>query len=387
MDKYPNIQQRFSVPFEYPLVTTKGIFDINNQEFVALIGDIEQPSKFICFIDENVAKSHSQLLKQIVTYSEEYTHLVRLVSAPQLIEGGEAAKNTDKHVQQVVSAIEEHAICRHSYVVVIGGGAVIDTVGYAAAIAHRGVRLIRIPTTVLAQNDSAVGVKNGINAFGKKNFIGTFAPPFAVINDQEFLTTLEQRDWIAGISEAIKVALIKDASFYEFIRKAAYKLSDRDEGAMQELIYRCAKLHMQHIASGDPFESGSSRPLDFGHWSAHKLEHMSNFTMRHGEAVAKGMALDVCYSFLLGLIDAEVCNNILEVLQAVGFDISIDLNAKDQRILLGGLEEFREHLGGELTITLIDAIGSKKDVHEIDYALMKDALVLLNNKVKSNVVK
>ena len=92
--------------------------------------------------------------------------------------------------------------------VAIGGGAVLDAVGYAAATAHRGVRLIRVPTTVLSQDDSAVGVKNGINAFGKKNFVGSFAPPHAVLNDFDLLRTLQDRDWRAGISEAVKVALL-----------------------------------------------------------------------------------------------------------------------------------------------------------------------------------
>src|SRR5690606_2130347 len=167
-------------------------------------------------------------------------------------------------------AINDNRICRHSFVIAIGGGAVIDMVGYAAAIAHRGVKLIRIPTTVLSQNDSAVGVKNSINIFGKKNFLGTFAPPYAIINDHFFLTTLEQRDWISGIAEAIKVALIKDDVFFADIEKNCEKLRDREMEAMQYLIYRCAEMHMQHIAKGgEPFESGSSRQLEFGHWAAH----------------------------------------------------------------------------------------------------------------------
>ena len=101
----------------------------------------------------------------------------------------------------------------------IGGGAVLDMVSFAAAIAHRGIRVVRFPTTVLAQADSGVGVKNSINLFGKKNFVGTFVPPFAVINDFDFLETLEPRDRIAGVVEAVKVALLKDAAFFEDHRR------------------------------------------------------------------------------------------------------------------------------------------------------------------------
>ena len=259
-------------------------------------------------------------------------------------------------------------------------------VGYAAAIAHRGVKLIRIPSTVLSQNDSAVGVKNSINTFGKKNFLGTFAPPFAILNDNEFLRTLEQRDWISGIAEAIKVALIKDKTFFEYIEYNAVKLKDRNMEVMQHVIYKCAEMHMQHIAQGgDPFESGSSRPLDFGHWAAHKMEQMTNYQLRHGEAVAKGIALDVTYARLLDLISEEDLKRILEVMEQIGFDLSVPSNTKeDIDLLLNGLQEFQEHLGGELCITLINGIGVKYDINVIDKTKMKLAITHLNETCKVN---
>ena len=177
----------------------------------------------------------------------------------------------------------------HSYLVAVGGGAVLDAAGVAAASAHRGMRLIRVPTTVLSQDDSAMGVKNGINAFGKKNYLGTFAPPFAVINDSSFLSTLSDRDWRGGATEAVKAALIRDPDLFELLEHHAPALRDRDLAAMVQVIRRSAKLHLQHIATGgDPFEHGSSRPLDFGHWAAHQLEQATNNRLGHGEAVAAG---------------------------------------------------------------------------------------------------
>ena len=285
-----------------------------------------------------------------------------------------------------MKAINENKICRHSFVVVIGGGAVIDMVGYAAAIAHRGVKLIRIPTTVLSQNDSAVGVKNSVNAFKKKNFLGTFAPPYAIINDSDFLETLEQRDWISGISEAIKVALIKDVDFFQYIANHASALKNREMEPMQYVIYKCAEMHMHHIAQGgDPFESGSSRPLDFGHWAAHKMEFMTNYELRHGEAVAKGIALDVTYAQLIGLITESDLQNILNVMVEIGFDLSLPVSTTNEiESLLNGIEEFREHLGGQLTITLISGLGIKHDVHTIDMKLMTEAIGKLNNQFALN---
>ena len=293
------------------------------------------------------------------------------------------AINTIVHIK----GIDKNKICRHSFVVTIGGGAVIDMVGYASAIAHRGVKLIRISTTVLSQNDSAVGVKNSVNLFGKKNFLGSFATAHAIINDSVFLDTLEDRDWISGIAEAIKVALVRDKQFYKFIADNAEALFNKDSACMQHLIYRCAQLHMEHIAQGgDPFESGSSRPLDFGHWAAHKLEYMTNYQLRHGEAVAIGMAIDLTYAHLIGFIDLFTLKSILKVIENVGFNLNVPIKTKEElQQLLEGIEEFREHLGGQLTITLISEIGSINDVNMIDMDKMKQAIKLLPTLLKENV--
>ncbi len=247
--------------------------------------------------------------------------MVDLIPDLHIIPGGEGAKNDPALVDQLIEAVDRYGIDRHSYVIAIGGGSVLDLVGYVAAISHRGIRHIRIPTTVLSQNDSGIGVKNGVNYRGKKNFLGSFAPPVAVFNDAEFLKTLDDRDWRAGISEAIKVALIKDQPFFEWLETNAEKLAARDLDTMQYLIHRCAELHLDHIASGDPFEMGSSRPLDFGHWSAHKLEQLTDFEVRHGEAVAIGIALDSLYSQRLGWLSEADTHRILNLERTLGFSL------------------------------------------------------------------
>ncbi len=182
---------------------------------------------------------------------------MKLVGPPLVIEGGERAKNSSIHVAEIHSQIDRHHLDRHSYLIAVGGGALLDVAGFAAATAHRGVRHVRIPTTTLSQADSGIGVKNGINAFGKKNFIGTFAPPHAVINDFNLLATLEPRDKRAGYVEAVKVACIRDAKFFDEIERDAEKLAAFEPAAMKRLIHRCAELHLDHIATGgDPFEAG-----------------------------------------------------------------------------------------------------------------------------------
>ncbi|NHE56994.1 3-dehydroquinate synthase [Cyclobacterium sp. GBPx2] len=369
------IEQAFNVPFQYQVFFTKGLFSKGNQLFAELVKGDKVPKVFFV-LDEGMARHHPNLITAIEEYAQANNDAFTLSAAPLVVPGGEQVKNEQQYFQEVLKATHTYGIDRHSYVVGIGGGALLDMVGFAAAIAHRGIRHIRIPTTVLSQNDSGVGVKNGINAYGKKNYLGTFAPPFAVINDADFLQTLEERDWRSGISEALKVALIKDASFFVWIEQQAVDLMDKSHSSMAELIYRCAQMHLDHIASGDPFETGSSRPLDFGHWAAHKLEHLTDYKIRHGEAVAVGIALDTTYSFLAGMLSENELNRVLDLIIKLGFDLYVpELSGE---ALLKGLNEFREHLGGELTIMLLDKIGSGVEVHQMDPALIFKAVEKLN---------
>lgn len=394
------LYQCVPVTFHYDVHFTTGLFELDNPLLANVVAADKQTSTRSCIavVDSGLLQHHPGLLEKLVAYTSRYGDVLRLGAKPMIVPGGEDAKNDPGLIEQIHSFVDSVGLCRHSYVLAIGGGAVLDMVGYAAATAHRGIRLIRIPTTVLAQNDSGVGVKNSINAFGKKNFLGTFAPPYAVLNDFDFLTTLDDRDWRGGIAEAVKVALIKDAGFFEFIRTHAQALAHRDLDAMQQLIYRCAQLHLEHITkSGDPFEKGSSRPLDFGHWAAHKLEQLTNYSLRHGEAVALGIALDSTYSYLNGLLSGLEWQRILNTLAALGFKLYVSqlamsndkplrVYANDQpehpRCLFRGLTEFREHLGGELTLMLLQGIGQGIEVHEVDLSLYMQAISMLREFVE-----
>lgn len=363
------IKQKFSVSYQYDIHFTSGLFTPENRllsDFFIAQADGAVP-KLLVVIDEGVVTHHPALVERIRDYFGSES-AVQLIADVLLVPGGEAVKNQWEPVDRIIESVNRYGIDRHSYIMAIGGGAVLDAVGYAATVAHRGIRHLRVPTTVLSQNDSGMGVKNGINYRGKKNFIGTFSPPVAVFNDNLFLLTLNDRAWVSGISEAAKVALIKDAAFFDWIESHAASLRRRDSEAMDYLIFRCAELHLQHIAGADPFEFGSSRPLDFGHWSAHKLEQLSNFEVLHGEAVAIGIALDTVYSAIIDMLPPSDAQRVLTVLQELGLPIFHPLleSAGEGHPLLAGLEEFREHLGGRLTIMLLKAIGRGVEVHELD---------------------
>ena len=380
------LEKTIRVEYAHRVYFTRGVFARSNVILSNLCreGQDKRSSKVFVIVDESVADAIPGLVDQIKGFFESHRPRIDLVCAPVLIEGGERVKNSYFHVSEVHSRLDRFHIDRHAYVIAIGGGALLDMVGLAAATAHRGVRHIRIPTTTLSQDDSGVGVKNGINAFGKKNFIGTFAPPHAVINDFEFLDSLPERDKRAGYSEAVKVALIRDAAFFERLEADADSLRAFDPTAMERLVRRSAALHVEHIAtSGDPFEFGSARPLDFGHWAAHKLEQISDYRIRHGEAVAIGVALDTVYSGLVGLLDSKSVTRVLDLLQKLGLETYAgELHYRDSegdQMVLRGLEEFREHLGGELTVTLLEGIGRGVEVHSMNLPKVVDAIDLLRD--------
>ena len=373
--------QRFAVPYEYPVAFTRRALDADNPLLADLLSRREPDRRHRClvFVDDGLLAARPDLPGELHAYARAHGDRMELVHAPIPVAGGERVKVEPRHLEVMQDAIHYHRIDRHSYVIAIGGGAVLDAVGFAAATAHRGVRHLRMPTTTLAQNDSGVGVKNAVNLHGVKNYSGAFAPPWAVLNDFDLLSALPARQRRAGLAEAVKVALIRDGHFFEWMEVAAARLAAFEAEAEERMIRRCAELHMRQIAQGgDPFEMGSARPLDFGHWSAHKLEQLTSHAVSHGEAVAIGVALDTRYSVLAGLLPAGEDERVARLLERLGFALHHPaLSAPGPcggLALIEGLAEFREHLGGELTITLLEAVGVGREVHEIDPGLVARSL-------------
>lgn len=366
----PVIQKKIQVSWPLRVFFTEDVFTEKNLVLKNALAD-HLPRKVLVVLEDALSQSRPELEHRIEKYFSAHAKQLQLVRPPLFVPGGEPAKNSVTIVTDILAQMDRYHIDRQSYLVAVGGGALLDVAGFAAATAHRGVRHVRIPTTTLAQADSGVGVKNGINAFGKKNFVGSFAPPHAVINDFNLLATLKPREKRAGYVEAVKVACIRDAKFFDEIERDIKKLNSFEPSAMKKLIRRCAELHLEHIAtSGDPFETGSARPLDFGHWAAHKLEQLSSFEIPHGEAVAIGIALDVIYSREIKWLDKKSCARILNLLERLGFKLFahelLNADAKNRLEILNGLEEFREHLGGKLTVTLLKEIGRGIEIHEMD---------------------
>ncbi|MBC8310526.1 MAG: 3-dehydroquinate synthase [Phycisphaerales bacterium] len=328
-----------------------------------------QPLKILVVVDDGVT-SNQPFLNSLHKWCERTG---AICDEPLIVIGGEAAKNDFNVVNSVLEAINHNNLCRKSCIIVIGGGAVLDAVGFAASTAHRGLPIIRMPSTSLSQGDSGVGVKNGVNYFGKKNFVGVFDPPYAVINDSSLLQSLDKTQWRSGLSEAIKVALIKDESLFEQIEANSKLLLGRDINAMVSVLQQSAKLHLRHITDGgDPFERLDARPLDFGHWAAHKLEQLTNYTISHGDAVAIGLSIDVACSVRLGFLDNSVAMRIVSLLDSLGFPTNHSELTNTE--FLTGIEEFRQHLGGQLTLLMLKGIEEPTEIHRLDHEVVRQVI-------------
>jgi 3-dehydroquinate synthase len=368
-----SLDVNFSVPQQLRLRFTRDCFGSDWQNLLPLFPSDSTPARMQWWIDESVANAQPDLIPSIHRSLQQHDSQLELVSDIHVIPGGEQIKNDPSQVEYIFSRIERDGLDRRSYILVVGGGAVLDAVGYAAGISHRGIRLVRFPTTTLAQADSGVGVKNAINAFGKKNWKGTFAVPWGVVNDQGLLTKLPDRDFRAGFSESVKVSLLKSPSAFRFLCQHAKDIAARDWTAVMPAIRSSVLMHLHHIThGGDPFEMQEARPLDFGHWSAHKLEQITQYQLRHGEAVSIGVALDTLYSHLMFGFDRQDALNAVQAL--IDLHLPIYHAALESTAVFEGLEEFRQHLGGRLTLTMLKGVGNVHTIHQVDRKRMEQAI-------------
>ena len=369
------MDEPFAVEFVHRVRFVADAFDPGDTTLASLLErGVHGPPRVLAVLDAGLVEANPDLPERLGIYAR--AHDLDLTGT-HTMPGGEAAKNDERHWRDCLERIHDAKLCRRSYLLAIGGGAVLDAAGFAAALAHRGVRCVRVPTTTLSQADSGVGVKNGVNAFGLKNYLGVFDPPWGVLCDASTLCTLPDRHWRSGFSECVKVALVKDAALFGRIEHDAPRLAARNEDTALPVIRRSAELHAAHITrGGDPFERTLARPLDFGHWAAHKLEQLTRFELTHGEAVAIGIALDTEYARLTGLLADRDADRISASLRALGFQLRHA--ALGDPALLNGLDEFREHLGGQLCVTLLRAPGEPIDAHDLDEATVREAAARLS---------
>ncbi len=325
--------------------------------------------KAFFLVDDGIG---ADAISKLARYIEHY----RINAYIKCIQGGEQVKDGLETVLETIDAMESFGIDRKEKVVLVGGGAVLDMGGFAASIAHRGIEHIRIPTTYLAQVDAGIGTKNAVNYLGQKNFIGVFQTPQIVIVDPLFLYTLDERQMRSGMAESVKVALMKDKKLFELVESNYQHVLDKhlEHQPTREIMWGTIVAHLEQIHT-DPYERQLARPLDFGHEWGHRLEIVTDHRLSHGEGVSIGMAIDSYISSKRGYISEDDFGRIIRLLKNIGLP-TFDEAATLENIW-PGLESFRRHLGGELTISLLGGIGNKRDVHEISKAEVEEALTYL----------
>jgi 3-dehydroquinate synthase len=271
-----------------------------------------------------------------------------------LIDDRERAKNLDT-VELLCRALTHAGADRRSTIVAVGGGVVGDVAGFTAASYLRGVRLVQVPTTLVAQVDSAVGGKTGVNLPEGKNLVGAFYAPDAVIADMETLGTLPHREYRSGLYEVIKYGAIADAGLFTFLERNMLALLRRDAAALEHVIYRCIRIKA-HIVERDERESGLREILNYGHTFGHALEAATGYRrFLHGEAIGWGMHVATMLGAATGRIGDAQAARVIRLVASVGPLPAIGkIPAAHLRKLLAGDKKTR---GGEVRWVLLQKIG------------------------------
>lgn len=251
----------------------------------------------------------------------------------------------------------KHRLDRSSALIALGGGVIGDITGFVASTYMRGISLVQVPTTLLAQVDSSVGGKTGVNHPEGKNMIGTFHQPRLVWADVDTLRTLPRREFLAGMAEVIKYGVIWDETFFEFLEKNREKILGLNGGAMQFIIRRSCEIKAE-VVSRDEREGGLRAILNYGHTIGHALETATGYTAHlHGEAVAMGMYCEALLSSLLGLMERKEAERVGSLIDAYGLPSKMPSGVDEQKII-SSMQLDKKAVAGELKFVLPEKIGS-----------------------------
>lgn len=267
---------------------------------------------------------------------------------------GEENKTLDE-IRHLLTFLVEHHYDRKSYLVALGGGVVGDMTGFASAIYMRGIDFIQIPTTLLAQADSSIGGKTGVDFDGYKNMVGAFKMPRLVAANVEFLKTLDERQYSSGFAEIMKSALIRDVAFYEWLLEHHESILKKDPDVLSEMIYRSDKIK-RDVVEKDPYEKGERMLLNFGHTLGHAIEKYSRFTMTHGECVALGCVAASYLSWQKGYLSKESYEKIRSGFPLFG--LSNTIPSVDEKMILQLTKSDKKAVNGKVKFVLLHEIGN-----------------------------
>ncbi len=324
--------------------------------------------------DSNVAGLHLETLQQGLTGAG-------VASEALILPPGEGTKDW-ANLARTVEWLLDQKVERRDVVVALGGGVIGDLVGFAAAILRRGVRFVQIPTSLLAQVDSSVGGKTGINTPQGKNLVGAFHQPSLVLADVSLLGTLPSRDFLAGYGEVVKYGLLGDAAFFDWLERHAPTMADGNVEARQRAVLRSVQMKAEIVAR-DETEEGDRALLNLGHTFCHALEKATGYSNRllHGEGVAIGCALAFDLSMRLGLCAQEVPGRLRAHLRAMGMKVDLaDIPGElpDVETLLSYMAQDKKVIDGKLRFILARGIGDAFVADQVPpdvvAAVLRDAL-------------
>ena len=321
-------------------------------------------SNILFVIDENVMKYHFERIKSIIEKTSSRNNLYTLPS-------GEKYKSSDQYLK-ILGFMAEMNYGRDSLIVAIGGGVTGDIAGFAASTYMRGIKLIQIPTTLLAAVDSSVGGKTGINLLNKKNIVGSFYQPDFVITDPIFLSTLPKDEVITGTGEIIKYAFLADRDFYREVFDSYDSIISLENNTLNRIIPVCIKIKAE-VVTKDERESGLRKILNLGHTFAHAYESYYDFKIKHGNAVAAGIISSLYLSFHKGIINKTSLEYFLKLPSKINLVRNGIPNA-DKIIKL--MHSDKKNQEGRIKFILIKDIGeimvdAEAGEEEIKYAVRK----------------
>jgi 3-dehydroquinate synthase len=305
-----------------------------------------------------------------------YESLVKTGFKPFLIivPAGETAKNL-KTVLACYDQLAAHRLERKSFIVALGGGVIGDLAGFVAATYLRGVDFVQVPTTLLAQVDSSVGGKTGVNLKAGKNLVGAFYQPRLVLCDLETLKTLPEREFRAGLAEVVKYGIIYDAKLFAQLERDLPKIMKRHTKPLSEIIARCCEIKAEVVAQ-DEMEMGLRAILNFGHTIGHAIENSSGYgKFLHGEAISIGqVAVAKLSREILGLPSDDVAR-IEKLFVQAGLPVQIKLNATQRKKLFTAMKLDKKVSGGEINFVLAEKIGKVVWAQKVPQTLIEEVLI------------
>lgn len=319
--------------------------------------DLGVENRKICiFTDSNVEKLYA---KQVQDLLEPICRKVVVFS----FAAGEEHKTLDT-IKEAYKLLIEAGFDRRDLILALGGGVAGDMAGYTAATYLRGIDFVQVPTTLLAQADSSIGGKTGVDFDGYKNMVGAFHMPKLVYMNLATLKTLDDRQFYNGFAEVMKHGLIKDAIFYEWLIDKMYEICERDLDTLEEMIMRSCTVK-KLVVEKDPTEQGDRALLNFGHTIGHAIEKYKNFTLSHGECVALGCVAAAFISWKHELLTMEEYYEVRDMF--VPFNLPISMEDMDKQEVLRLTKSDKKMKDGTIQFILLKRVGkAMKDTSVTD---------------------